>query len=631
MGSANKQPFTFEDFDFSQSVREVTKGCLVKPVLHNYLFDAKFPSFSLHFEKQEMERRPDGWFHPSTHPLWSVPALYRYIRFPDTFPVERKQYMSTLSVTIGKVMHEFIAICLTDAGVMPAELQVCKMCPPEVGCGEPGFSLPEIGDRGHLDGLLDLAHLGDHITADQQNAIFEFKCLAPETPVSMADGSLKPAGQVVQGDLVLGWDEASETCVPREVRDVWDNGIVPVWQITTKAGRSIGVTDEHPFLTAKGWVLAKNLCPGDKVRLGWGSQWHGGTDDPEDGEAYFLGVMTGDGCMSGMNLSLSCADNNILDEIATFVEGRGARLNHKSRFDYQITADRKGRGSNQVRALIQREGMEDINSRTKRVPPSVWTGGPKVWADFLSGYFDADGTVVTTGTYPHLHWASVNKDLLVECQTLLAYLGVRASIQQINSRYKGRPHTSWRLLVRDRRAVARATEVLSPRHHNKSEKFYEMWTEERDDGRWVRNHQQGWDEIKTTHEGLARPTIAIEVEGGTHVTAGLVTHNSTNDNFSKLTNMDDMNLEAFKKRWPDYWAQQQRYQRMTGRRLSIVIIMENGYPWTMREFHIPYDHAFNAEIDQKYRDVLQAVESTREVFCCNSKGCKAARLCGVGI
>ncbi len=149
-----------DGFEFRSSFRDITQGMVLKPLLHNYLYDASFPEFSVHFEKQDMERKPDGWFHPSTHPLMTEGALYRYLAQPKDFPVEKKQYMSTLSVTVGKVMHDFVEMCLTDLGVRPPEMQICSVCPPKLECKEAGLRDEEVGERGHVDGFLDLSHLG---------------------------------------------------------------------------------------------------------------------------------------------------------------------------------------------------------------------------------------------------------------------------------------------------------------------------------------------------------------------------------------------------------------------------------------------------------------------------------------
>lgn len=189
--------------DWGSVMRDVGKGLLVKPIVHNYLFDAKFPAFSMNFPEEEMERRPDDWFHPSTHPTWPEAALYNYLAHPETFPVEKKQYMSTLSVTVGKAMHGFMEMCLEDAGIRPRALNVCTVCPPQcprpkgrgkvkrcgchlaegllnadgthkVGCTEPGVVDLETGSRGHMDGILDLSSMSTPGPAFD-TPVFEFK------------------------------------------------------------------------------------------------------------------------------------------------------------------------------------------------------------------------------------------------------------------------------------------------------------------------------------------------------------------------------------------------------------------------------------------------------------------------
>ena len=164
----------FSEFDFSGAMRDLTQGLLVKPVLQNYLYDARFPAFTLEFPEQEMERKPDGWFHPSTHPTMHPKVLYQYLAHPDTFPVEKKKYMGTLAVTIGKVSHEFIQMCLTDAGVRPEALQECQMCPPKAKCNEAGVCDEDLGERGHMDGVLSFEGY-PNVPKDKVEPILEFK------------------------------------------------------------------------------------------------------------------------------------------------------------------------------------------------------------------------------------------------------------------------------------------------------------------------------------------------------------------------------------------------------------------------------------------------------------------------
>lgn len=159
--------------DFSGAMRDAKKGMILKPILGNYLFDASFPAHTVRFPKEDMERKPDGWFHPSEHPLWTERALYAYLAHPHQMVIEKKDYMGSLSVTVGKAMHSFIQMCLTDAKVMPKGLQKCTVCPPTAKCKEPGVIDREAGTRGHMDGVLDLSALS--VPQEAERSVFEFK------------------------------------------------------------------------------------------------------------------------------------------------------------------------------------------------------------------------------------------------------------------------------------------------------------------------------------------------------------------------------------------------------------------------------------------------------------------------
>jgi hypothetical protein len=75
-----------------------------------------------------------------------------------------------------------------------------------------------------------------------------------------------------------------------------------------------------------------------------------------------------------------------------------------------------------------------------------------------------------------------------------------------------------------------------------------------------------------------------------------------------LSKIPDMDLGAFREKWPHYWAQMQECMRVKGLRRYIVFFMSMGMPWDTREFHIPFDPEFAAETEAKYLAVLSHVE-----------------------
>lgn len=72
------------------------------------------------------------------------------------------------------------------------------------------------------------------------------------------------------------WDHDTDTYVQREVDgqvrlgrliNVWCSGVKTTYTVTTEAGRTLRATDEHPFLTDRGWQRLDQLAVGDLVHV----------------------------------------------------------------------------------------------------------------------------------------------------------------------------------------------------------------------------------------------------------------------------------------------------------------------------------------------------------------------------
>lgn len=159
--------------EFRTLVNDAAKGAVLKPILHAYLFEARFPGrFTVEFRKEEHVRKPDGWFHPSEHPLWPERMLYYYLTEPDSIEREPLEYMGTMSVTMGKAMHSFIGMCLKDQGVLLGKEQLEAegiLCDDD---GEPTLVDEQHRRRGHTDGILQV-HMPTFPHFSRQ--IYEFK------------------------------------------------------------------------------------------------------------------------------------------------------------------------------------------------------------------------------------------------------------------------------------------------------------------------------------------------------------------------------------------------------------------------------------------------------------------------
>jgi hypothetical protein len=152
-------------------LRSAAGGDRIIPALRAYLYDPNFQSFVIPMQGWD-QHGTDGWFHPSTHPLWPERMLYYYLTSPDLLIGEPFDPMGTLAVTAGHFWHIFIQTCLDGMGMRKkVEPRVCPKCgsPPNP---EPHFCDPETGSRGHSDGILG---------ADQgwDEELWEFKTMDP--------------------------------------------------------------------------------------------------------------------------------------------------------------------------------------------------------------------------------------------------------------------------------------------------------------------------------------------------------------------------------------------------------------------------------------------------------------------
>lgn len=159
--------------NFKRVLDGAASGLVLKPLLHSYLYEARFPDrFDVTFHKAGQPRLPDGWFHPSTHPMMDARQLYHYLTAPESWEAERLSYESRMAVTMGSAVHGFIEACIRHGGWMVPLEGDCPACGRPHGikkgqCDEYGASDPVLRRRGHMDGVLDIPGWG--------RGIFEFK------------------------------------------------------------------------------------------------------------------------------------------------------------------------------------------------------------------------------------------------------------------------------------------------------------------------------------------------------------------------------------------------------------------------------------------------------------------------
>lgn len=173
------------------------------------------------------------------------------------------------------------------------------------------------------------------------------KCCTDESVMLESDGSLATLEEIYQKRqaelLTLGKDFKFHLTRPS---DFIDDGIKPVFRVTTRLGRFIETTITHPFLTIKGWRQLAQIQAGDKIAVPRRMNIFG-QETIRDCEVKLLAYLIGDGCLTQSAPHFTNGNTAILQdfaEAATSFGGLRLRFNDKGRRapEYYVMGDREG-------------------------------------------------------------------------------------------------------------------------------------------------------------------------------------------------------------------------------------------------------------------------------------------------
>lgn len=372
------------------------------------------------------------------------------------------------------------------------------------------------------------------------------ECVVPGTLITMADGTRRAAETLRAGDMVQAWNGSKLEAA--KVSAVGEPPIKPLVRIKTARGRELTATSDHPVLALRRlrtpgcrplpsydgeWISMGDLEPGNYVRVALGSL-PGAEASMSDAEAYFLGAMVGDGYIRSGSPAWASSDTSVTARMSDIVASLGGELRYKDRYDYTVnTGPGTKREPSRIRTLLNESGLVGSHSHTKFVPDNVIKGGASAWRQFLSGYFDADGSIRERGgkQTPAAYWASTSRDLLEGAQHLLALLGIQSSIYPMHpggaKDIAGRVcevRPGWGLYVMGVGQLSLLAHELDLAHREKAQRLAE-YLDNAESRYGAANFD--YDRVVEVVELGAGETVGIEIEDlHTHVTGGIITHNT---------------------------------------------------------------------------------------------------------
>jgi len=257
-------------------------------------------------------------------------------------------------------------------------------------------------------------------------------CVLGDTPVLMADGSVRPIADVRPGDLLYGTarDGWYRRYVKSRVLAHW-SVIKPAYRITLEDGTTLVAGPDHRFLTERGWKYVTGAQQGIGRRahltranklMGVGAFVAGPTRNHDYRLGYLCGIVRGDGHL-GVEALLRVQDYLEQWQIRTrhFVSQRataGRRLMHAIGAQSRPSVD-------EIRMLIEWPMM----------PSREWAAG------FLAGIYDAEGSY-SEGC---LRICNTDRVIIEWIERCLTELGFRYALEPI-PRASGKPIVCLRVL-----------------------------------------------------------------------------------------------------------------------------------------------------------------------------------------
>uniref|UniRef100_B8HS23 Replicative DNA helicase n=1 Tax=Cyanothece sp. (strain PCC 7425 / ATCC 29141) TaxID=395961 RepID=B8HS23_CYAP4 len=259
------------------------------------------------------------------------------------------------------------------------------------------------------------------------------KCLVADSEILLADGRLVTIAQIYQQKqaqlltLQQNWKFGLTWA-----SDFVDDGIKPVFRVTTRLGRTVTTTLSHPFLTIKGWRPLGELQTGTKIAVPRKLAVFG-NETLRECELKILGYLLGDGC-----LTKTCPEftnsNPLLQQ------------------DFQTAVTEFGQDG--LTFWLKKLELWGKGAHTKFIPAVIFQLQRSQIALFLNRLFATDGwaTVLASGQ-SQLGFATVSEKLARQVQHLLLRFGIIATLKHRQVKYQDHRRQAWQLDITDHLSI----------------------------------------------------------------------------------------------------------------------------------------------------------------------------------
>ena len=221
---------------------------------------------------------------------------------------------------------------------------------------------------------------------------------------------------------------------PAKVAAVAANGRKRTYRLTTRLGRQVSATANHPVLTSSGWTELRNVKPGDRIAVPRRLPRPSRPSQLPDPEIVLLGALIADGAI-GWGTPAYCygPESGVVDTVEAAATAYGVRFQpprKEAKGSSYLTTGSRSR-PNPVTDLLRTHGLMGLRSAEKFVPEAIFGLDDKQLARFLGVMYACDGHVYCSDKLAQIGYTTISERLAHDVQHLLLRLGVVATIRTL--------------------------------------------------------------------------------------------------------------------------------------------------------------------------------------------------------
>jgi len=221
---------------------------------------------------------------------------------------------------------------------------------------------------------------------------------------------------------------------PAKVAAVAANGRKRTYRLTTRLGRQVTATTNHPVLTSSGWTELRDVKPGDRIAVPRRLPRSSRPSQLPDREIVLLGALIADGAI-GWGTPAYCygPESGVVDTVETAATAFGVRFQpprEKAKGSSYLTTGSRSR-PNPVAELLRTHGLMGRRSAEKFVPDAIFGLDAGQLARFLGAMYACDGHGYCRDRLAQIGYTTISERLAHDVQHLLLRLGIVATIRTL--------------------------------------------------------------------------------------------------------------------------------------------------------------------------------------------------------